>query len=247
VSSEVETLNQFLATNDEAAEDVNSDKVQLHKSTLDGLDKFKSQGTNVELLWRLARSAYKAAAVHELKGDKDSQKRLLLEAEDWAKKSLEVDPGHFQAHAWYAYVNGKLSNLVSTKEKIQRGKLVQSHLEEAIKLKPDEYGLYYTYGRWCIEVAKLSWMERKIASTLFDTPPEATYEDAIKQFKEAEKLKQDWKANYFYLAKAFVALKNYKEAIKYLDLGSKCPIKDEEDKIIEDELASLQSKYASYR
>ncbi|RWS04266.1 regulator of microtubule dynamics protein 2-like protein, partial [Dinothrombium tinctorium] len=231
---------------DVIADDVESDKDEVYKAVRDAYEKYDGKN-DVEFLWRLARGAYKAASKAELKGDKKTQLKLLLEAEEWAKKAVEASPQHAEAHSWYAFVCGKLSDLVSVKDRIQKGKLVKTHLEEAIKYKPDDAGLYYTYGRWCMEVAKLTWIERKLAETLLDKPPEATYEDAVKQFLEAQKRKPDWKANYFYLGKSYVNLKNYKEAIKNFDRSAECKVQDEEDQCVEKELLAMRNKYANYR
>jgi len=241
-----ETFEEWVKEHDVLAEDITADKDVLFKAIADAYEKFDGKN-NVEILWRMSRGAYKAAAKAELAGDSKQQKKLLLEAEEWAKKAIEADEKHPEGHAWYAFVNGKLSDLVGVKERIQKGKLVQMHLEEAIKLKPTDSGLYYTYGRWCMEVAKLSWMERKLAETLFDTPPEASYDDAVKQFKEAEKLKPNWKANHFFMGKAYLALKDNKEAIKCFDTAAKCESQDEEDQCVEKDCLAMQTKYASYR
>jgi tetratricopeptide (TPR) repeat protein len=121
------------------------------------------------------------------------------------------------------------------------------HLEKAIAAEPDKYSLHFTFGRWCMEVAKLSWMERKIASTLFEKVPEATYEDAVKHFETCEKLKPDWKAAQYWKARSFIQLKKYPEAIKSLDLADSLAPQDSEDQVIESDLKTLVGKYASYR
>ena len=43
-------------------------------------------------------------------------------------------------------------------------------------------------GRFCYEVAELSWWERKMASTLFADPPNATMEEAKEHFMAAEQV-----------------------------------------------------------
>jgi len=40
----------------------------------------------------------------------------------------------------------------------------------------------------CYEVAKLSWLEQKVAATLFAAPPTATFEEAYEHFVAAEKI-----------------------------------------------------------
>jgi len=142
---------------------------------------------------------------------------------------------------------GKVSDFVSTKERIEKGKDIKKHLELAIELKPDEAYLYHVYGRWCFEVAKLSWVERNVAKLVFGTPPEATNDDALNNFKKGEELKQNWKINDFYIAKTLIELKKYKEAVEYLDKAIKLPNEVDEDYIVSDELIELEKKYSKYR
>ena len=78
----------------------------------------------------------------------------------------------------------------------------QEHIDRAIELRPEEPILHYLNGRWCFEVAGLSWLEKKAAAALFATPPEATYEQALGYFMKCEELNPGtWKANMLMVAK----------------------------------------------
>lgn len=103
------------------------------------------------------------------------------------------------------------------------------------------------YGRWCYEVASLSFIERKLASALFSEPPKATYEEALESLEKADSLRHEWKTNHLWLGKTFIALKKYADAIKWIDLGLTMPIQTEEDAVTEIELKSLEKSYAKYR
>ena len=82
-------------------------------------------------------------------------------------------------------------------------------------------------GRFCYEVAELSWWERKMASTLFADPPNATMEEAKDHFMAAEELKPDgWKENRQFLAKSCIHLKDYSAALHWLDMANELPVKN---------------------
>jgi hypothetical protein len=56
----------------------------------------------------------------------------------------------------------------------------------------------------------LSWIERKVAATLFATPPTATIEEALEHFLEAENLDPGkWKENMLYIAKVNLVLVSF--------------------------------------
>jgi len=237
---------EWIAKIDADSEELSVNKDELYQVVKEGFEKFDGK-SKPELLWRMSRAAYKVAAAAELVKNTEKQKKFLQEATEWGKKALELDEKHGKAHMWLANIYGKVCDHLGTKERIAKGKEIQAHLEACITSMPDDFLPYYTYGRWCMEVAKLSWLERKIAAAIFDKPPEATYQDAVDKFTIVDRLKPSWRANKFYLAKSYIQLKQLKSAIEALDAGLGFESLDEEDSLISEEMASLQKKYASHR
>lgn len=43
-------------------------------------------------------------------------------------------------------------------------------------------------GRWCFSVASVGFIERKLASVIFATPPESSFEEALPYFLKHEEL-----------------------------------------------------------
>ena len=79
---------------------------------------------------------------------------------------------------------------------------MQEHIDTAISLSPNNANLFYLRGRWAYEVAGLSWLEKKAASALYATPPEATFVEALEDFMRVENLcEAPWKANLMMVAK----------------------------------------------
>lgn len=240
------SLEEQLNKLDVDSEDVTVDKDTHYASSKNLYDKFDGP-SSVHLTWRMARSAFKVAAAAEVNKDKNRQKQFLLEAEDWARKALTLDPQNAESHIWLATICGKLCDFLSAKERIIKGKEVQVHLEEAIQLKPDDFITFYTYGRWCYEIASLSWVERKIAAVIFDAPPESSFQDALDKFTIVKKLRPDWKANIIWIAKCYVQMKEYSKAMEIADEAANIASKDEEDVVFEKDLENILKKYPSYR
>jgi len=52
-----------------------------------------------------------------------------------------------------------------------------------------------------VQVAGLSWIEKRACAAIFGEPPSATYEETLDQFFKAEELGCPWKSNPFFIAK----------------------------------------------
>lgn len=204
------TYEEWLAEIDREVDDINVDKAELLTKIMQGYDRFNGSD-NSEILWRLARNLYRLACLASVKGHKEEEKNFFIEAEKYIKKALAIDTEKAIHHAYAAYISGKLSYFVGQRERIQRGNEVYHHLEEAIRLGTTDAGVYIAFGRLCMEVAKLTWIERKLASIIFTKPPEATYQDALNKFMEADKLEPNTKVIHFWMAKVHIAMKNYPE------------------------------------
>merc|ERR1712242_407513 len=100
----------------------------------------------------------------------------------------------------------------------------------------------------------LSWIERKMAATLFASPPSASLPEAIQHFLQAEKLKPDgWKENRLFIAKCFIGDGDYTQAVIWLDRADSIPLASADvregikDKASQQEIDELLTKYSKYR
>lgn len=88
-------------------------------------------------------------------------------------------------------------------------------MENAIKLMPKDGTSYYLLGEWHYSVFMTSWMEKKIASVIFATLPDADLEEALKMFQKAEEVEPGfYSKNLVLLAKTLIALKRDEELAK---------------------------------
>ena len=142
---------------------------------------------------------------------------------------------------------GRMSPLVGTKERIQYGHEFKKHSDIAVAIAPNDMLMHHMYGRWCYEVAGLTWMEKKLAATFFGAPPESSYEEAMAALMKADQLKHQWISNQLWISKVLIAQKKYSEAIKWIDEGLQLPVVSEEDAVCHEELLDLQKKYSKYR
>ncbi|KAA0718260.1 Regulator of microtubule dynamics protein 2 [Triplophysa tibetana] len=208
------------------------------------LDKKEEYNEKCQYLWRLSR-AY--ADAHDFAADLAEKKRC---AEDEKRLRCESSPikcntiaaqslcfwwdriNQFRSRCFftnapliadlqYAILCGLLSEYESIQNKIKNGYLFKDHLDKAIELKPEDPLSYYLLGRWCYAVAQCTWIERKIAATLFGEPPSATVQDALQNFLKAEEISPKYsKYNYVFLVKCYKDMGQRTQARQMCDAAS---------------------------
>lgn len=238
----ITSYKEWLHTIDNDSEDFTKDKDQLYDLTLEGYNCFNG-ATSADLTWRLGRAAYKVAAAADGSGDKHKWRKYLAESERMLRQAISLDDQIPESHSWLAIVLGKKTSIASVKERIAVGKEIRERLDRAISLGADDHMTYYAYGRWCYEVASLSWAERRIAGLLFDVPPESSFMDALKMFLKVEPHRPLWRSNNYWIARTSEKLKDYETSKKYVQKSVSIDSHDEEDVMHEQAITVLHQKY----
>ncbi|XP_064484289.1 regulator of microtubule dynamics protein 1-like [Ornithodoros turicata] len=220
------------------------DKEDLYSSM-----KMKQQeyGNNADYLWRMAKVTHLCGITAQKNGQISQKKELAFEAFGYAKDALAADDKNPEVHKWYAITIGSLSEFIGVQEKIRNGYEFKEHVDTAVRLKPSDPTLHHMLGRWCFEVATLTWIERKLASTLYSAPPQSTMQEARAHLFNADKLKNNWKENMLFIAKTYVCEGNYSPAISWVDRALAVPLKGEGDEVAQRELVTLMQQYQRYR
>jgi len=212
--------------------------------------------SNPEFLWRLCKATY-LVAVREgessgggQENDSSAKKQeMIFEAVAVGAKAIEADDSSSEAHKWYAISVGVRGEFLGIKEKILDGFEFKKHIDRASELAPNDHTVQHLLGRFCYEVAELSWWERKMAATLFADPPQATMEEARDHFIKAETLKggDGWKENRQFLAKTYIHLKDYPTALEWLDKANEVPVRNPDDQQAQNDVDELLKIYENYR
>ncbi|XP_048863925.1 regulator of microtubule dynamics protein 2 isoform X2 [Brienomyrus brachyistius] len=196
-------------------------------------------GGNEQFLWRLAR-AYKDC--HDMATSLEDKKVYAEAGKSIGSEAVAVTPTSAECHQWYAIMCGLMSDYESVQNRIKNGYLFKDHLDKAIELNPEDPLSYYLLGRWCYAVAQLSWIERKIAATLFGEPPSATVHDALRNFLKVEEIQPKYsKFNYVFIAKCYKDLGQMQEARRMCEAASALRILSKEDEEAQTMLESLHS------
>lgn len=96
----------------------------------------------------------------------------------------------------------------------------------------------FFFGR---QVSHLSWLEKKTATALFESPLGATVQDALQSFLKAEELQPGFsKAGRVYISKCYRELGKNSEARKWLNLAQELPDITNEDSAFQKDLEELE-------
>uniref|UniRef100_A0A6M2DD14 Regulator of microtubule dynamics protein 1 n=1 Tax=Xenopsylla cheopis TaxID=163159 RepID=A0A6M2DD14_XENCH len=233
----LEIVDNTLKATDNSEADLKSVLVKLSETT-------KQSNENAELYWRLAKVCYRLSILASGQEREDWISKGLINAE----KALELNETNSECHKWYAILMGSRVEFLGIKDKIEEGFIFKKHVERALELNSGDPYLYHLLGRFKYEVSGLTWIERKLASSLFAEPPSSTYPEAIEDFKKAEELsKIPSRDNRFLLAKSYIAISDFGNAAKWLSLAKNTPSDGGvTSKSNDEELDRLLSKYGTF-
>lgn len=200
------------------------------------------QRDNVEIVWRFARACYNHA---EAQTDKNVKRKFILEGIEACEKVIDIR--NTNLYKWYAILVGLNGDYLSVSDKIKNGVVFKNYVEMALDMQPDDFELQYLLGRFKYEIANLSWIEKKVAATLFAELPSVTYEEALACFEKAVELGNKNPFAQLYISKCHAALKDYSRAIEVLNKildKPKGAMADDEN--VHAEASKLHKKYSGY-
>ncbi|KAL1782832.1 regulator of microtubule dynamics protein 2 [Sigmodon hispidus] len=219
-----------------------SEKVESFELLCDHKEKFSEE---IEFLWRLAR-AY--GDMYDLSTNTQEKKHYANIGKTLGERAITRAPMNGHCHLWYAVLCGYVSEFEGLQNKINCGHLFKEHLDIAIQLLPEEPFLYYLKGRYCYTVSKLSWIEKKMAATLFGEIPSSTVHEALCNFLKAEELQPGYSvSNYMFVAKCYIDLEESQDAWKFCNLALLLPIVTKEDKDAHKEVKKIICSLKSLR
>ena len=141
-------------------------------------------------LWRLSQaSVKKSQAIRSRYGKEnrlDERQQLFAEAKGYGAEAMEKSPDNLDAIKWYAVSMGCLSRYLDTQSRMRDGVEIRRLLDAGLKINGDDSLLLHMKGRWCYEVAQLTWYERTairaVAGDMTSTLDEAKhYFDKVEQ------------------------------------------------------------------
>src|SRR6185437_15365045 len=115
---------------------------------------------NYEALWKASRSAVDLGSYES--NDK-KREDYFKNAELYARRAVEVNPGDAEGHFNLARALGKNALTQSPRARIKYAKDVSDHALECLKISPKHAGCLHVMGMWNAEVMRLNGFTRMIA------------------------------------------------------------------------------------
>ena len=171
----------------------------------------KADPNNAEILLRISQQYSNLIA----------QAKSPAEAQDYARRSLDeakqavaLAPDNPKAHLALAVAYGRLTDFEDNRTKVEYSRYVKAEADKTLELDPREDFAYHVLGRWNYAVATLNPMLKLIAKFVYGGMPDASLEEAVRDYKKAIDLAPQRVIHHHELARAYVALGRMDDARK---------------------------------
>ena len=137
-----------------------------------------------EALWKATREA---VDVGEYNDDEGERNRLYTEAEQYARRAVEANPGDAEGHFHLARALGRKALSLGKRDQVKYAGEVRAQALEALRIDPHAAGALHVMGMWNYNVMRLSGMTRFFAKQflggkVFDS---ANWDDAQRYMEQS--------------------------------------------------------------
>jgi tetratricopeptide (TPR) repeat protein len=118
---------------------------------------------NYEALWKASRSAIDLGSYS---ADKSRRASLFSRGEEYARRSVALEPGDAEGHFALARALGKTALTQSPRGRIRYATDIRAAALECLRLNPRHAGCLHVMGMWNAEVMRLNTFTRLIAKNV---------------------------------------------------------------------------------
>jgi tetratricopeptide (TPR) repeat protein len=137
-----------------------------------------------EALWKGARTAIDMGTPV---ADAGRRNALFTTAEQYARRSIAVNPGDVEGHFVLAWALGKTALSQSARGRVKYATEIRAQALECLKLNPAHAGCLHVMGVWNAEVMRLSGIVRLIARSVLGGGVfgKASWKEAVRYMEAA--------------------------------------------------------------
>lgn len=146
----------------------------------------------------------------------DESEPMYRQAITYAEELHRRYPEKAESHFMLALCHGSLVPFKSLREKLELGRDVEGNARAAIEIDPDFSMAYVVLGIFYRGIARLGWLEKVVANTIFGKDLTGTLEDSEKMLLKAIELEPDNSFAYFELAWTYRAMERHDQSTAML-------------------------------
>jgi tetratricopeptide (TPR) repeat protein len=160
----------------------------------------------------------------------DAKKREAGEtALRYAEEAARISPTDSDAHLSIAISLGKMTPLMSNKEKVQVSRCIKQSAEEAVRLNPRSDYAWHLLGRWHQALANMSSLTLGIVRLVYGSLPPASNTEAVRCFQKAIELQPTRLIHHIELGRTYAQMDKETEARAEITKGLSMPNTERDD------------------
>jgi tetratricopeptide (TPR) repeat protein len=171
----------------------------------------KADPNDVEIILRVSQQCSNLISQANSPQEAEGYARRSL---DEAKQAVAIAPDNPKAHLALAVAYGRLTDFEDSRTKVADSRHVKEEAEKTLELNPKEDFAYHVLGRWNYAVATLNPFLKLVAKYIYGGMPDASLEEAVRDYKKAIELAPERLIHHHELARTYVALGQMDDARK---------------------------------
>ncbi len=197
------------------------------------------EAENYEALWKTARGIVDLSDLITGKDAESMEKRKKMynDAYAYAKKAVAINPNDTWGHFFVSSTLGNKALLMSTKDQINASKQIKAAIERSIALDGTNDLAYHALGRWHRRMAEIGGAKRFFGGIIYGSIPKGSMAEAEKAFLKALELKPGYVNHHIELARTYMAMKKYAQAVPEYQATIDLPVSSSKDKDLKAEAA----------
>ncbi len=172
---------------------------------VEALEKFRQiVAINPQYIPALVRCTELSCTLGDRETNETTKQQYFLEAKKYASKALSADSENADANYAMGIVYGQLARIEKDKKTaLEYVKRIKFYADRAIAIEANHSKATYLLGVWHYKIVTLSWAKKLAVKAIFGGMPEASLNEAIRNFEKTRTLDPYFVENYLYLAKAY--------------------------------------------
>jgi tetratricopeptide (TPR) repeat protein len=189
----------------------------------------KQDPKSYEALWKASRSAVDLGSAE---ANDAKRENYFKNAELYARRAVEVNPGDAEGHFHLARSLGKNALTQGPRARIKYATDVRAHALECLKINPKHAGCLHVMGMWNAEVMRLNGFTRMLAKNLLGGQVfgSANWNEAKRYMEEAVAAEPDRIVHHLDLAGVYRDMGEKDKALAEYQAVMKMPNRDYNDR-----------------